>query len=183
MRMTLLTIFALVGINFSMNAAESVLDIPLKDIDGKKTSLKKLKGSAYLIVNVASKCGQTPQYSGLERLHRKFKDRGLIVVGFPSNDFGEQEPGTEAEIKQFCSSRYQVTFRMFSKVKVRPGKEQHPLYSALTGKQSAKPGQVGWNFEKILVGKDGKVIARFESYVEPDEAEFVQAVEKALAAR
>ncbi|HET6409819.1 MAG TPA: glutathione peroxidase [Chthoniobacteraceae bacterium] len=160
-------------------AAADLQTIPLKDIDGKETSLKAYDGKVLLLVNVASKCGHTPQYEGLEALYRKFKDRGLVVLGFPSNDFGAQEPGTEAEIKTFCSSKYDVTFPLFSKLHVK-GPEQHPLYGALTGPESTTPGPVKWNFGKFLVGKDGKLIARYDSGVKPDDAMLIGAIEKAL---
>jgi glutathione peroxidase len=132
------------------------------------------------VVNVASKCGYTPQYKGLEAIHRKYQDKGLKVLGFPSNDFGAQEPGTLQEIKEFCSSEYGVTFPMFDKVHVK-GPQQHPLYAALTGKDSPAPGEVKWNFGKFLIGRDGKVIKRFDSKVTPDSVELTEAIEAALA--
>jgi glutathione peroxidase len=160
-------------------AAADLQSIPLKDIDGKDTSLKAYEGKVLLLVNVASKCGYTPQYEGLEALYRKFKDRGLVVLGFPCNDFGSQEPGTEADIKTFCSSKYDVTFPMFSKLHVK-GPEQHPLYAALTGPDSSTPGPVKWNFGKFLVGKDGKLITRYDSATKPDDAKLLEAIEQAL---
>jgi glutathione peroxidase len=160
-------------------AAADLQSIPLKDIDGKDTSLKAYDGKVLLLVNVASKCGHTPQYEGLEALYRKFKDRGLVVLGFPSNDFGSQEPGTEAEIKTFCTSKYDVTFPMFSKLHVK-GSEQHPLYAALTGADSPAPGPVKWNFGKFLVGKDGKLITRYDSGTKPEDPKLAEAIEKAL---
>ena len=132
------------------------------------------------LVNVASKCGFTPQYQGLEALHQKYKAKGFEVLGFPCNDFGAQEPGTTQEIKTFCASQYQVTFPLFDKLHVK-GQEQHPLYAALTGKRSPLPGEVKWNFGKFLIGRDGKLIQRFESKVAPDSPEVVQAIEAALA--
>lgn len=135
-----------------------------------------------LVVNVASRCGLTPQYQGLEALHRKFKDQGFTVLGFPSNDFGGQEPGTTAEIKEFCSTKYNVTFPMFDKVSVKGG-GQHPLYAALTGQSSPFPGDIGWNFGKFLIGADGKILARFDSRVSPESADIISAVEQALAAK
>lgn len=165
----------------SLDAAD-LQSIPLKDIDGKETSLKAYTGKVLLIVNVASKCGYTPQYEGLEALHRKYREQGLAVLGFPSNDFGGQEPGTNAEIKQFCSSKFDVSFPLFDKVKVK-GPEQHPLYAALTGPEAATPGPVKWNFGKFLVGRDGKVLTRFDSNVGPDSPELTGAIEKALAAK
>src|SRR2546422_3769922 len=145
----------------------SLYDIPLKDINGKTTSLKAYKGKTILVVNVASKCGLTPQYSALEALHKKFKDKGLAVLGFPCNDFAGQEPGTNDEIKEFCASKYNVTFALFDKLHVK-GPEQHPLYAALTGGQSPFPGDVKWNFGKFLISKDGKILKRFEPQTTPD---------------
>lgn len=156
--------------------------IPLKDIDGKDTSLKAYAGKAVLVVNVASECGYTSQYAGLEAIWRKYKDRGLVVLGFPSNDFGGQEPGTNAEIKQFCTSKFDVTFPMFDKVTVK-GAGQHPLYAALTGRDAPFPGDVKWNFGKFLIGRDGKILARYDSGTEPDSPELTQAIESALAAK
>lgn len=165
------------------HAAESPLyAIPLKDIDGKATSLKAYEGKVMLVVNVASKCGFTAQYEGLEALWQKTRDKGLVVLGFPCNDFGSQEPGTEEDIKTFCSSKFNVTFPLFSKLHVN-GPEQHPLYEALSGKSSLFPGPVKWNFGKFLVGKDGKILARFDSGVKPDSAELTAAIDSALAAK
>ena len=145
--------------------------IPLKDIDGKDTTLQAHAGKVLLIVNVASQCGYTSQYAGLEALHQKVKDRGVVVLGFPCNDFGGQEPGTAAEIKVFCQENYKVSFPMFEKVAM-----DGPLYTALT----SSTGKIGWNFEKILVGKDGNVITKFSSDVEPESAEITGAIEQAL---
>jgi glutathione peroxidase len=135
-----------------------------------------------LIVNVASKCGYTPQYKGLETTWRKYKDRGLVVLGFPCNDFGGQEPGTNEEIKSFCSDKFDVTFPLFDKLHVK-GPQQHPLYAALTGKESPYPGDVKWNFGKFLVGHDGKIIKRWDSATEPESAEVAEAIEAALAVK
>lgn len=162
--------------------ASSLQQIPLKDIDGKDTSLKAYAGKVLLVVNVASKCGNTPQYEGLEALYQKYKSQGLVVLGFPCNDFGSQEPGTAEQIKAFCSSTYNVTFPMFDKLHVK-GTGQHPLYAALTGKDGAFPGDVQWNFGKFLVGRDGKPLSRFEPKLKPDAPELVKAVEAALAAK
>lgn len=157
-------------------AASSIHEFTMKDIDGKPMALKSLAGKAVLVVNVASRCGYTPQYSGLEALYQKYKDRGLVIVGVPANNFGAQEPGTDTEIKQFCSRTYNVTFPMLSKVSVKGG-DITPLYSYLT---SAQGGDVRWNFTKFLVGKDGKVAGRFEPGVKPDAPELTAAIEKAL---
>ena len=162
--------------------AADLQSIPLKDIDGKETSLKAYAGKVLLIVNVASKCGYTPQYKGLETLHRKYRDQGLLVLGFPSNDFGGQEPGSNSEIKQFCAKEYEVTFPLFDKLHVT-GAEQHPLYASLTGAESPAPGPVKWNFGKFLIGRDGKVLARFDSATTPESKELTTAVERALAAK
>jgi glutathione peroxidase len=166
----------------SAYAAESIYDIPLKDIDGKDTSLKPYQGKVMLVVNVASRCGFTPQYTALEALYQKYKDRGLVVLGFPCNQFGGQEPGTDVEIKQFCSSKYNVTFPMFDKIEVN-GAQRHPLYVMLAGKESPFAGNIGWNFTKFLVGRDGKILKRFESKVKPDSPEVTAAIEAALAAK
>jgi glutathione peroxidase len=160
----------------------NLYNIPLKDIDGKETSLKSYAGKALLIVNVASECGFTPQYEGLEALYLKYKDRGLVVLGFPCNDFGGQEPGTNDEIKHFCSSKYSVTFPLFDKLHTK-GAEQHPLYAALTGPTSPAPGPVTWNFNKYLISRDGKILAHFKSDVEPDSATLTQAIDAALAGK
>jgi glutathione peroxidase len=163
-------------------AAESIYNIPLKDIDGQATSLKPYQGKVLLIVNVASKCGFTPQYTALEALYQKYKDQGLVVLGFPCNQFGGQEPGTDAEIKQFCTSKYSVTFPMFDKLEVN-GANRHPLYVLLAGPDSPFPGNIRWNFTKFLIGRDGKIISRFDSAVKPDSAEVTKAIEAALAAK
>jgi glutathione peroxidase len=161
-------------------AGPKIYEVPLKDIDGKDTTLKPYQGKVLLIVNVASKCGYTPQYTGLQALHEKYKDKGFSVLGFPSNDFGKQEPGSNAEIKEFCSSNFHVTFPMYDKIHVK-GPEQHPLYQELTDKKSPFPGDVKWNFGKFLVGKDGTVLKRFDSGFKPDSAEMAKAIEEALA--
>ncbi|MDB6123025.1 MAG: Peroxiredoxin [Pedosphaera sp.] len=160
----------------------ALYDIPLKDIDGKDTSLKAYKGKVLLVVNVASKCGFTPQYESLEAIQKKYQDKGFTVLGFPCNDFGAQEPGSAEEIKKFCSSKYDVTFPMFEKLHVK-GDEQHPLYAALSGKDSPFPGDVKWNFGKFLIGKDGKILQRFDSKVKPNSPELTSAIEAALAAK
>ena len=163
-------------------SAQSLYDIKLKDIDGKDTTLAAYKGKAVLIVNVASKCGYTKQYSGLEATYQKYKDQGLVILGFPCNQFGGQEPGTNEEIKEFCSSRFNVTFPLFDKIEVN-GANRHPLYVALAGKNSPFPGDIKWNFNKFLIGKDGKILKRFDSGVKPDAEELIQAVESALATK
>lgn len=169
-------------ISLAASAADSIYDIPLKDIDGKDTSLKPYQGKVMLIVNVASKCGFTPQYAGLEAVYKKYEGQGLVVCGFPCNQFGGQEPGTAAEIKQFCTDKYDVTFPMFDKLEVN-GENRHPLYVLLAGKASPFPGNIRWNFSKFLIGRDGKIIGRFDSKVKPDSEELTKAIESALAAK
>jgi glutathione peroxidase len=164
----------------SVQAAESIYDLPLKDIDGRPTSLENCRGKVLLIVNVASKCGFTPQYAGLEALYQKYKDKGFTVLGFPCNQFGRQEPGTNEEITQFCSTKYHVSFPLFDKIEVN-GRNRHALYSVLAGKDSPFPGRIWWNFAKFLVGRDGKIVGRFGTRTKPDSAELTQAVEAALA--
>ena len=159
--------------------AADPVSIPFKMIDGKSTSLADYKGKVVLIVNTASKCGLTPQYSALEDLQKTYAGKGFTVIGFPCNDFGGQEPGTADEIQQFCKTKYSVSFPLMEKIHVK-GKEQHPLYAALTGKDAAFPGEVKWNFGKFLINKDGKVIARFEPRQTPDSKEVTEAVENAL---
>ena len=173
---------ALLALPASKAEDPGLYSTPLKDIDGKPTSLKPYAGKVLLIVNVASLCGNTPQYKGLEALWRKYKDQGLVVLGFPCNDFGEQEPGSNSEIKTFCSSNYEVTFPLFDKLHVK-GPEQHPLYAELSGDKSPFPGSVQWNFGKFLISRDGRIVARFEPEVEPEAPEVTSAVKAALAAK
>jgi glutathione peroxidase len=160
---------------------DSVYSFTMKDIDGKDTSLNLYRGKVLLLVNVASKCGLTPQYEGLEKLYLKYKDRGFTILGFPANNFAGQEPGTDEEIKSFCSLTYNVTFPMFSKISVK-GTDIHPLYKYLTDKETNPEfgGDIRWNFNKFLVGKDGRIIARFEPQVTPESDQLVQAIDKAL---
>lgn len=160
--------------------AADISKVSFETAEGKETSLADYKGQAVLLVNVASKCGYTKQYSGLQKLYEEKKDGGLVILGFPCNDFGGQEPGTIDEIVKFCSDKYSVTFPIMAKVHVK-GEEQHPLYKELTGSEGAFPGEVKWNFEKILIGKDGKPVARFDSKTTPDSPELTKAVDDALA--
>ena len=162
--------------------AASLYDIPVKDIDGKDTTLASYKGDVMLIVNVASLCGNTPQYKALEELYTKHKGEGFVVLGFPCNQFGGQEPGSNAVIKEFCSSTYHVDFPMFDKIDVN-GANRHPLYVALAGKDSPFPGDIGWNFAKFLVSRDGRIIKRFAPGTKPDTREVTSAIEAALAAK
>jgi glutathione peroxidase len=164
-----------------MAAEKTVYDFTLNSIEGQATPLASFKGKVVLLVNVASRCGFTPQYAGLEALYEKYKDRGFVIVGIPANNFGAQEPGTNQEIKTFCTSKYHVTFPMMAKVSVK-GDDITPLYAFLTDKM-ANPktgGEIGWNFTKFLIGPDGKVLARFDSEVEPDAKDLTSAIEKAL---
>ena len=160
-------------------SADSPLSGTVKKIDGSEVDLSKYKGKVVMIVNVASRCGATPQYAGLQKLYDTYKDKGFVILGFPANEFGAQEPGTDAEISKFCTSNYNVTFDMFSKIVVK-GDGQAPLYKALTS-QADPAGDVKWNFEKFLIGKDGKVAARFMTRTTPDDPQVVKAVEAALA--
>ncbi len=161
----------------------NVYDFSLKTIDGTPKSLADYRGKVLLIVNVASQCGLTPQYAALEKLYREQKVQGLEVLGFPCNDFAAQEPASEAEIQSFCSSKYDVTFPMFAKVKVL-GEGRAPLYAHLTTRstQPEGPGDVSWNFAKFLIGKQGEVVARFSPRTAPDAPEVTAAIKRALAA-
>jgi len=160
--------------------AASPLAGEMKKIDGTPVDLSSYKGKVVLIVNVASKCGYTKQYTGLQKLYDSYKDKGLVVLGFPANEFGGQEPGSDADIATFCSTKYGVTFDMFSKIVVKgPGKA--PLYKSLT--ETATPaGEVKWNFEKFLIGRDGAILGRFDSGVAPEDAKLKDAIEAALKA-
>lgn len=159
-------------------AKGSLYDFTVPDIEGKDVKLAKYQGKVTVVVNVASKCGLTPQYEGLEKLYKEYKDRGLVVLGFPANEFKGQEPGTNAEIKEFCTATYGVTFPMFSKIVVL-GEEMHPLYKWLL-ETGPRKDAIEWNFAKFLIGKDGQVIARFTPQTKPDDLEFRKAIEKAL---
>lgn len=182
MKMMMLAALFALGLVVATSAAPNLYDIKVKDIDGKDTTLGAYKGKVVLVVNVASKCGYTPQYMPLEALYQRFKNIGFVVLGFPCNDFGGQEPGTNKDIKEFCSSDYGVTFPLFDKVHAK-GDQQHPLYAALTGKESPFPGPVKWNFTKFLVGRDGRIVQRYESGVAPDDPNLVKAVQEALKAK
>lgn len=157
-----------------------VLGHTMTTIDGTSQPLEAYRGQVVLVVNVASKCGLTPQYEQLEALYRRKKDDGLVILGFPANDFMNQEPGTNAEILQFCTDRYNVTFPMFEKISVK-GDEAHPLYRQLAMQPEPIGGPPEWNFAKYLISRDGRVIARFPSRMRPDEPAFLEAVDAALA--
>ena len=163
-------------------AEKTVHDFTLNSIDGQPAPLAAYKGKVVLLVNVASKCGFTPQYSALESTYEKYKDRGFVIVGIPANNFGAQEPGSNQEIKTFCSSKYHVTFPMMAKVSVK-GDDITPLYQFLTDKSSnpQSGGEIKWNFTKFLIGPDGRVITRFEPEITPDSPQVTSVIEEALA--
>jgi glutathione peroxidase len=164
-----------------MMSSTGPLDFKANDIDGKPIELSKFKGKVVMIVNVASKCGLTPQYGQLQALYEKNKEKGFVILGFPANEFGSQEPGTNEEIKEFCTSNYGVTFPMFSKIIVK-GEGIHPLYDFLTSTETSKfPGEIRWNFTKFLVNRKGELVARFEPRVAPDSDEIISAIAKAIA--
>lgn len=159
----------------------SFYDFTLNDIDGKPVSLSQYKGKVLLVVNTASFCGNTPQYTDLESMYEQYRDKGFEVLAFPANNFGQQEPGTNAEIKGFCLTKYSVSFPLFSKISVK-GEDKHPLYRYLT-EQSPFPGEVEWNFQKYLIDRSGNVVARFPHRMKPSSPEMVKEVERVLAAR
>lgn len=161
--------------------AKSVLDFKMRDIDGKQVNLNKYKGKVLLIVNVASKCGYTPQYEGLQAIYEKYQAQGFYVLGFPANNFGSQEPGSEKEIKEFCESKYKVKFPMFAKISVK-GEDQDSLYKFLTSKETNPnfAGDISWNFNKFLVNRKGEVVARFSSKNTPESEAVTQEIEKYL---
>jgi glutathione peroxidase-family protein len=162
-------------------AVTNIYDFTMRDIDGNNVNLSAFQGKVLLIVNVASKCGFTGQYAGLEKLYTTYTNRGFVVLGFPANDFLGQEPGTDAEIKSFCTLTYGVTFPIFAKLSVK-GKEIHPLYAFLTAKQTNPKfgGTISWNFNKFLIGRNGEILGRFGTRTKPDDRELVEAVEQAL---
>lgn len=181
MRRYLVLFFGVAVSLFSMRAscmAESLYDLSAVSIDGQPTKLSSFQGKVALVVNVASRCGFTPQYAGLQELYTKYQDRGFVVLGFPSNDFGQQEPGTESEIKQFCSSKFGVSFPLFAKTKVT-GPAKDPIYALLT--KSTGGAEVGWNFEKFLVNRQGLVVGRYPSSVRPEDSKLDADIERALA--
>ncbi len=175
-----LVLGALLIMATSLIAGSGVYSFALNSIDGKPAPLVDYKGKVVLLVNVASQCGYTPQYSALESIYEKYKDQGFVILGFPANNFGAQEPGTNAEIKTFCKRKYSVSFPMYSKISVK-GADQAPLYAYLTKETRAGiAGEIQWNFTKFLVGRDGKVVQRFEPAVTPDSNEVTAAIEKQL---
>ncbi|MEO6588562.1 MAG: glutathione peroxidase [Pyrinomonadaceae bacterium] len=159
--------------------SKTVYDFSMNDIEGKKADLSQYKNKVSLIVNTASKCGNTPQYEGLQKIYDKYKDQGFVILGFPANNFMGQEPGTDKEIKDFCTLKYNVTFPMFSKISVK-GDDQDAFYSYLTNEKAQFPGDITWNFEKFLVDEKGEVIARFSPKTKPEDPQIITAIEKAL---
>ncbi|HET54217.1 MAG TPA: glutathione peroxidase [Ignavibacteria bacterium] len=172
-------IFLVLGFSFNKkgdSVINNIHDIKVKNINGEEVSLSKYEGKVLLIVNVASKCGYTKQYAGLQELYTNYRDKGFEILAFPCNDFGGQEPGTNEEIEEFCSSTFGVEFPLFDKIKVL-GEDREPLYEKLINNPTTEQGDVKWNFEKFLIAKNGDVVARYRSKVEPLSDEIVNAVE------
>jgi glutathione peroxidase len=161
--------------------AKSMYDFTLKNSKGQDVKLEEFRGQVVMLVNVASKCGYTPQYEGLQKIYERYREQGFTVLGFPANNFGAQEPGTNEEIQEFCRINYGVTFPVFSKISVK-GDDKHPLYKYLTEKESNPEfaGEIKWNFNKFLVGRDGRILARFDSGDKPEDTKVTQAIERAL---
>jgi len=179
---SVLSVFASVALlamfSVSAVAADNVLKGEVKTLEGEKVDLSDYEGKVLLIVNVASKCGKTPQYAPLQALYEQYGDQGFAVLGFPCNQFGKQEPGSASEIREFCTEKYDVTFPMFEKIEVN-GDDTAPLYTKLKSFE-ADPGDVKWNFEKFLIGKNGEVVERFRTRVEPDDKKVIEAIETQL---
>lgn len=167
--------------NAAPKSPSSIYDFTMKDIKGNDYDLSQLRGKVVMIVNVASRCGFTPQYEGLQAIYTKYQDQGFVILGFPANNFKGQEPGTNEEIKTFCSTKYNVSFPLFSKISVK-GADQHPFYKFLTDKEtdSQFAGDITWNFNKFLIGRDGKIVARFDSPDKPESEKVASAIENAL---
>lgn len=191
MRTIIIAMVAIVSISilFILNLSadehqipESIFDFTMNDIDGNPVKLEIFKGKVILLVNVASKCGYTPQYKGLQKLYSKYKDKNFVILGFPANNFLWQEPGTNARIKSFCSLEYGVEFPMFSKISVK-GKKQHPLYKFLTSKSSNPlfPGKIRWNFEKFIFNSNGEPVARFHPKVKPEDKRIIEIIEEEIS--
>ncbi|MBN2411202.1 glutathione peroxidase [candidate division KSB1 bacterium] len=179
--MTGLVVTSIYGGGEKTKAPESPLDFHMLSIDGEDVDLAQYKGKVVLFVNVASKCGNTPQYAALQEIYEKYKDRGFVILGFPANNFKGQEPGTNEEIKQFCTLNYGVTFPMFAKISVK-GEDQHPLYRFLTAEETNPGfgGDIEWNFAKFLINKEGRVVNRFTPKTVPDDAKVIAAIKNAL---
>lgn len=175
------SIFANSGNTKSGEIPDNINDIIVKDINGKEVKLSEFKGKVLLIVNVASKCGYTVQYEGLQKIYKKYNPQGFEILAFPCNDFGGQEPGTNEEIKEFCSTNYSVSFPLFDKVKVI-GKDKSPLYERLINNTDDK-GDIKWNFEKFLIDKDGKIVNRYRSKIKPESEEIIKAIEELLPSK
>ncbi|MFH5834086.1 glutathione peroxidase [Halalkalibaculum sp. DA384] len=176
----ILLIVSLVSFSGTDKTTDSVHDFELNNIEGEKIPLKQFEGNVLLIVNTASECGYTPQYEGLQALYEKYKGKGVVVLGFPANNFGGQEPGTDDQIKKFCKANYGVTFPMFSKISVK-GNDINPLFDYLTSQDNPDfTGEIKWNFEKFLIGKDGKLLHRFRSDVKPQSDTIINALDEAL---
>ena len=178
---TMVTLFLLLSFILMGGSMKSIHDFTMTDIDGKEVALSKYKGKVVLIVNVASKCGYTPQYEGLQKLYQEYKDKDFVILGFPANNFLGQEPGSNKEIKSFCTINYGVTFPMFAKISVK-GKDIHPLYQFLTGKTTNPefPGRITWNFNKFLISREGKIIGHFGSRAKPYGKKLITAIDKAI---
>ena len=180
MKILLISLITLAISLISMKNTDPIYDFPIKDIDGNETSLAEYKGKVLLIVNVASKCGYTPQYEGLQALYEEHEEDGLVIVGFPANNFNGQEPGTNEDIKEFCRLNYGVTFPMTSKVSVK-GEDQAPLFEYLTSLENEDfEGEVKWNFEKFLIDREGNLIRRFRSATKPESEELTSAIKALL---
>ena len=181
-RIAALFVFLLANVAPLATASEptQVLDFKMQRLGGPEQELAEYRGEVVLIVNVASKCGLTPQYTGLQKLYDTYRERGFTILGFPSNDFAGQEPGSDAEIRAFCEKNYGVTFPMFSKIRVR-GDQKHPLYARLTAQPAPVGGEVAWNFQKYLVDRQGNVVARFEPRTDPQDAKLIERIEALLA--
>lgn len=174
------TISAKINPSAAGNESGNINDVVVKDMNGKEVKLSDYKGKVLLIVNVASKCGYTKQYAGLEAIYEKYKDQGFEILAFPCNDFGGQEPGTNEEIQEFCSNTYSVKFKLFDKIKVL-GEDASPLYTRLTNNKNVEQGVVKWNFEKFLIDKEGNIVNRFRSKITPESEELTKTIEKELA--
>jgi glutathione peroxidase len=177
-----LALFVLVPVVIGADVPASVYDFTLNRIDGTRESLATYRGQVLLLVNVASRCGNTPQYAGLESLYAQYRDQGFVVLGFPANDFGGQEPGSNAQIADYCRATWAVDFPMFEKISVR-GDKKHPLYAYLTAQPAPLGGEIEWNFQKFLIGRDGRVAERFSPGTQPLDADLVASLEKLLAVR